>query len=132
MQEDRNFKNKGIPKSWQDKRILRYLRKFYQGKKRRTAFTIYLILTELASDKNQLSTFMAAQETIAKMSGASYSTVRRYLNDFVKIKILSKKHIKNGKHNYANKWALLEYAPMTMAAAKVTPPIHNNEQTQSK
>jgi|GEM_PF-3582154 len=117
MQEMRNFKNGGVPKSWQDKRITRYLRKNYVRKRRKTALAIYLVLTELASDKNG-DRFQAYQNTIADMAGVSYSTARKYLAEFIALKLIKKEYVKQDKKNQANFWFLLEYSAMTFACIK--------------
>lgn len=128
MQEVRNFKRRQ-PKSWQDKKVTRHIRACYtlnqednKNKRIKTALAIYLVLTELESN-NELNVFNATYNTISKLAGVSYSTARRYCADFIKIKILHKENIKNGKVNYSNKWALLEYVPMTFIS------VQNNKHT---
>lgn len=126
-QQIRDFKKKQ-PKSWQDKRVTRYIRRCYtfnqEGKNKRlkTALAIYLVLTELESNKES-NEFQATYKTMAKMAGVSYSTARRYCDEFIKIKVLQKEVIKKGKANQANKWGLLEYSPMNFTS------IQDNKQT---
>jgi hypothetical protein len=129
MQEIRNYK-KRRPISWQDKGTVKHIRNCYTfnpenniNARIKTAIAIYQALTEIESNKGGFNTFFASYNTIAKLAGVSYSTARRYCDDFIKIKVLHKKNIKNGKVNYANQWSLLEYAPMTFTS------VQNNKQT---
>lgn len=122
-QELRDYYKKGLPKSWQDKRVLRHIRKCYtlavDGKNRRlkTALVIYLVLTEIASNIKS-DVFQTTFNTIALNAGLSNSTVRRYTQEFIKISVISKENIKQGKANQANRWSLLEYSPMVFASAQ--------------
>jgi len=119
------------PFAWQDKQILRHLRKCYPldnnglNKKLRTAQSIYLSICELASNCAN-NKFQATNHTIAKCSGVSTSTARRYLDDFIKLKILRKEYVKKDKANQANFWIILE--PSLMTFASIQESIHNNEQ----
>lgn len=123
----RDFKQPKQPKCWQDKQVLRHIRICYEkaGVKNvslRTALIIYLGLTEAASNI-QSEIFQATHKTIAKLASTSHSTIRRYTDEFIKIRILKKEVIKNGKANQANRWSLLAYNPFIHAS------VQNSEHT---
>ncbi len=120
----RNIAHK-VPKCWQDKRIIRFLREHYFDKKRTTAIAIYLTLTETASNSNS-ETFKAYYNQIGAMIGKSSSTIKRYCNDFIQLKILEKTNHKRGNHNLANQWSLLAYSPMKLRSGR------NNDLTPNK
>ena len=87
-----------------------------------TCLTIYLCLTELASNNNSADTFCAYNSTIAKMAGKSISTVKIYCNDLILFGLLSKEIRKKGKQNLANEWFLLKTP---------SPPDNNNYPTSN-
>lgn len=112
MLELRNIKHK-VPKCWQDKRIMRFIREKYTGKKRTTAIAIYVVHTEIASNCNS-EKYLAYYSQIGDLAGKSASTVKRYSNEFIKFKILAKNNRFKGKLNLANEWSLLAYSPMEL------------------
>lgn len=124
MQEIRDFK-KRTAKSWQEKNVLRHIRKCYPKKRILVAIGIYTILTEVSSNCNS-ERFQASQKTFAEMAGVSYSTIRRYLNEFITLKILKKEYRKKGEAYQANIWTLLEALPMTFTS------VQDSEQTSKQ
>ncbi|MBI5804186.1 hypothetical protein HY450_02995 [Candidatus Pacearchaeota archaeon] len=109
----RNFKQEGQPKCWQDKRVLRYMRSYYENTgtrkvKIRTALVTYLALTEISSNKMS-DIFQATRKTLAKHAVVSVSTIRRYTDEFITMGILKKENIKDGKTNKANRWCLIAF-----------------------
>ena len=111
----RPFLLRGVPFAWQDVRIMKILRENYSGKKLTTAVAIYQSFTELASvagrsQGKHVSQFSAYIKTIAKMSGKSETTIRRYSKEFKKLRILSWERRKKGKMNLSNLWKLLAYS----------------------
>lgn len=98
------------PWCWQDKNALRLIRKlfFERPKRQTTCLTIYMCLTELASNNNSSDSFCACNATIAKMAGKSISTIKTYCNVLITLGLLYKKERKRGKQNLANEWFLLE------------------------
>lgn len=106
--EQRELK-KGTAFCWQDKKILKFLRKkAYKGQRLTTAIAIYVSLTEIASNNNEKKNdgFPAYYSQIGEKVGKSSSTAKRYCNDFIKFGILSKRNKKKGKINLANIWIL--------------------------
>lgn len=95
------------PFCWQEKKALRLIRTMYTSTKRtRTALTIYLALTELASNSGKNDKFMAYRSQIAELSATSPSTVDRYIVDFVQIGLLSKRNRRKKLINLSNCWYL--------------------------
>lgn len=109
MKTIQNRKIGNFPFCWQDKTILRFLANTYKEhpKKLRTARSIYLALTELASNQGEESTFNAYRNQIGQLSGSSASTVDRYVKDFISFLILSKENRKKDLINLSNSWNLL-------------------------
>jgi len=95
---------------WQDKNALRLIRKLFVEhlKRQTTCLTIYMCLTELASNNSSSNSFCAYNAIIAKMAGKSVSTIKTYCDVLIKLGLLSKETRKKGKQNLANKWFLLE------------------------
>lgn len=105
----------GTPFAWQDVRIMKIVRKNYNGKKRATAIAIYQTFTELASIEGRgqgkhVNQFPAYIETIAGKTGKSVATIKRYSKEFRKLGILSWENRRKGKMNLANLWKLLAYS----------------------
>jgi hypothetical protein len=125
-QRVRNY-NEKQPKAWQNKYVMRHVRRCYnsifKGKGRRltTALAIYQTLTELESNNEanaKPNGFPSSYDAIANNAGVSYSTARRYCNDFIKICVLRKEN----NTGYTNKWILLNYSPMNFVL------VQSNEQ----
>ncbi len=105
---------------WQDKDTIELIRKNFKGQRLTTALAIYLTLTELASNQGT-DEFSAYYSQITTFSGKSFSTVRNYCSEFIKLGITDKKNKKvNDKTNLANQWSLL------------APSVNNNYQTSIK
>jgi len=109
----RNIK-KHKPFCWQDKEIIRFIRKQYSGKKRTTAQAVYLVLSEIESNYGKKHGFPAYYIQIGDMCGKSSSTAKRYCDEFIKFGILQKENCKRGKQNIANKWLLLECSSLRL------------------
>ncbi len=102
---------------WQDKDITSLIRSSFNGQRLTTALAIYQSLTELASNNNS-DEFNAYFSQIAKLSGKSTPTIKRYSNQFISLGILDKKNRRvDEKTNLSNQWSLL------------TPSVHNNYPT---
>ena len=110
-------------KAWADRDTLDYIRECYPlkpngtSKRRSTALAIYLVLVDCAgrfADKGS-ETFWASINTIAQSVGKSYNTTKRYLDEFVRVGILAKKHERLGKRYKPNTWVLLVYSKMLRA-----------------
>ena len=105
---------------WQELWATRLIREKYGGKRRATAIAIYQSLTECANEHSiQLSEttsiFPAFLIHIGELAKKHPSTVKRYVNEFKEMKILTWKCEREGKINKANLWILL------------TNPLHNGE-----
>ncbi len=105
---------RGISFTWQETKILQKIRNHYQGEKYRTAITIYVILTEFASlaGKGQgksTNHFKAYLSTIADRCRISTSTLKRYLKEFRRLKIIAWDNRRAGTMNLSNEWWLLSY-----------------------
>lgn len=93
---------------WQDKRIMRMLRNRYPKKRIATAITVYQTMTELASNRSE-NYVRARYSTIARMTGKSKSTVRRYLMEFISLGIIARiQNRKNETQSFANTWVLVD------------------------
>ena len=118
--ETRDHKTQGVARLWVEKKAIRYLRKKYPldtrglNRKLRTLLVIYFVFCEVTSNQEKTE-FQVTYKTIAKMTGVSYSTVQRYADALIRLKLLAKENIKSGKANQANKWHLLGYNPMIHA-----------------
>jgi len=104
----------GVPFTWQDTRMLSKIREHFYKEKLTTALAIYLVLTELASIEGKgqgkhINCFKAYYKTIADRSGKSASTIKRYLKEFKKYKIISWNNRRKGLMNLSNEWILLHY-----------------------
>jgi hypothetical protein len=130
MREDLVLEKRDIKKSrpfcWQDKRIIRFLRKKYTNKKLTTAIAIYSALSELSSNSGKFEGyFVVSYGKIGEMVGKSGSTAKRYCNEFIQLQILQKKLSENGKFNNSNNWRLLQFLPMRHLSG------HNKDQVKS-
>lgn len=116
------------PFAWQDMRTMRFLREQYNGKRRTTAVAIYQALSECASEygritKKHTSTFPAMLERIAAKTGKSVSTIKRYMQEFKALGVLSWETRKQGKMNKPNVWTLLESSAHNSKPTS----LHHNE-----
>ena len=124
----RSLSLRSIPFTWQETRIFQKLRKHYNGQKLTTAIALYTTMTELASIEGKgqgrhLNCFKAYRQTIADRCGKSVSTIKRYLKEFKKLKIISWENRCKGDMNLSNKWMLLAYHQNINQPTSV----HNNE-----
>jgi hypothetical protein len=101
------------PFCWQEKEIIRILRLFFsenesKGITLNTAFAVYLVLTEIASDKGNISSLEVTQNEIAAKAGISKRQVVKYLELFTRLKIIKTENRKtdNGL-NLPNFYTLL-------------------------
>lgn len=127
----------GIPFAWQDMRIMKVIREAYQGEKLTTAIAVYQALTDLASNEGRhqrkhVSIFPAYILTIAKKSGKSESTIKRYTKDFRELGILSWEKRRRGKEYLASMWKLHDYGnppsePTSLHNNGLHSRGHNNE-----
>ena len=90
-----------IPYAYQQKDVLRFLQKKYEGKARAMALLIYNTISWIASDfSNELSTNEVHNwpKVIATYSGVGISTVRKYIRDFIGWEIVKEERFrrKNG------------------------------------
>ena len=104
------------PFAWQDMRSTRLVRESFSGKKRTTAIAIYQALTECASEEGRkkgkhVSTFSAPLVRIAEKSGKSINTIKRYVDAFRKLGIITWENRRQGKVNKPNLWRLLAPSP---------------------
>ena len=119
---------KHTPFAWQDMRTMRFLREQFTEKKRTTAVAMYQAFSECASEhglkiRAHTATFPAALKRIGAKAGKSTSTVKRYMQEFKTLRVLSWETRKHGKVNRANLWTLLE-----SSAHNTRPPsLHNSE-----
>jgi len=138
----RPYKLTGIPFAWQDVRTMWFIRQNFIGKKRATAIAIYQTLTELASKAGRgqgehLREFPAYLDKIAAESGKSVSTIKRYVKEFGRLKIISWERRKKGYWNLASKWQLLDYPgsynePTSLLNNELTTLGQNNEPTSEE
>jgi len=124
----RSLDLRGIPFTWQETRMFQKLRKHYNRQKLTTAIALYTTMTELASIEGKgqgrhLNCFKAYLKTIADRCGKSVSTVKRYLKEFRKFKIISWENRRKEITNLSNKWMLLAYHQNINEPTSV----HNNE-----
>jgi hypothetical protein len=77
------------PWCWQEKPILKFIRKSFKAKEIATAIAIYTTLTEIASNK-QKDDFNVTRADIGKMVGRSADSIDRYLNRFEELEIINK------------------------------------------
>ena len=85
MNNTRSTRNQ--PFCWQEKKILRLLRCWYEGKEHDKLRNLYLTLTEIYSDFNG-KTIKYYTETIAKYSGLSKAWIPKGLKIFEDLKII--------------------------------------------
>lgn len=124
----RSLDLRGIPFTWQETKMFQKLRKHYNGQKLTTAIAFYTTMTELASIEGKgqgrhINCFKAYLQTIADRCGKSVSTIKRYLKEFRKLKIISWENRRKGDMNLSNKWMLLAYRQNINEPSSV----HNNE-----
>lgn len=102
---------RNAPFCWQEKAILRQLRTYYAGdrlKRRTTAFAVYLVLTEIASDQYGQAQATAFIKDICDRVGASETTVKDYLRDFETLGIVRvERRMVEERVNTANIYYLL-------------------------
>lgn len=105
----RDLRNAGW--CWQEKATLDALCAFYSGvrlKRRATALAIYLVLTELASDRHSSTHAEATHRAIWKRTGTSETTVKQYLREFVEAGLIAVERQKvHADVNLPNVYALL-------------------------
>ena len=89
------------------------------------AIGIYTILTEVSSNCNS-GKIPSQPKNFCRIAGVSYSAIRRYLNEFITLKILKKEYRKKGEAYQANIWTLLEALPMTFTS------VQDSEQTSKQ
>lgn len=77
------------PWCWQEKPILKYIRKSFEKGEIATATAIYVALTEIASNR-QTDAFNTKRATVAEMVGRSANSVDRYLSRFQELGLLEK------------------------------------------
>lgn len=77
------------PWCWQEKPILKFIRKSFKTKEIATAISIYVVLTEIASNK-QKNDYNVTRADIGKMVGRSADSIDRYLNRFEELEIINK------------------------------------------
>lgn len=104
------------PFAWQDMRSTRLVRESFSGKKRTTAIAIYQALTECASEEGRkrgksVSIFPAPLVRIAEKSGKSLNTIKRYVETFRTLGLLTWENRRQGKVNKPNLWTLLAPSP---------------------
>jgi hypothetical protein len=80
------------PWCWQEKPILKYIRKSFEKGEIATATAIYVALTEIASNR-QSDSFNTKRATIAEMVGRSANSVDRYLGRFEELELINKEVI---------------------------------------
>jgi hypothetical protein len=102
---------RNAPFCWQEKALLRQLRAYYSGdrlKRRTTAFAVYLVLTEIASDQYGQAQATAFIKEIGDRLGASETTVKDYLRDFETLGIVRvERRMVEERVNTANTYYLL-------------------------
>lgn len=105
----RDLRNAGW--CWQEKATLDALCAFYSGdrlKRRATALAIYLVLTELASDRHSSTHAEATHRAIWERTGTSETTVKQYLREFVEAGLVAVERQKVYRDvNLPNVYALL-------------------------
>ena len=77
------------PWCWQEKPILKFIRKSFKTKEIATAISIYVVLTEIASNR-QKDSYNVTRADIGKMVGRSADSIDRYLNRFEELEIINK------------------------------------------
>ena len=92
---------------------MRFLREQFTEKKRTTAVAMYQAFSECASEhglkiRAHTATFPAALKRIGAKAGKSTSTVKRYMQEFKTLRVLSWETRKHGKVNWSNMWTLIE------------------------
>jgi hypothetical protein len=116
---------RNAPFCWQEKALLRQLRAYYSGdrlKRRTTAFAVYLVLTEIASDQYGQAQATAFVKEIGDRLGASETTVKDYLRDFETLGIVRvERRMVEERVNTANTYYLLT-APERGVGRRSDPP----------
>lgn len=97
---------------WIDKRVLNLINGYFgkSPKRQRTARSVYLALTEISSNNKNQPYFTCSRALIALKGAVSHSTLDRYLNVFVAIRIIRKANQKFENRNLANWWYLLPFS----------------------
>ena len=110
---------RAAPFCWQHREAIDRLCVYYDGQSRSTAVGVYTLLTYLASDQHTPDQARAFVATIAELCGLGQSTVRRYLNDFESLGILTiERSMIGGRLNDMNRYLLVTPPP---ASGRGTP-----------
>jgi len=113
---------RAAPFCWQHREAIDRLCVYYDGQSRSTAVGVYTLLTYLASDQHTPDQARAFVATIAELCGLGQSTVRRYLNDFESLGILTiERSMIGGRLNDMNRYLLVTPPP---ASGRGTPEEH--------
>ena len=118
LKEKGMLREQGIePYCWLSKHVSRRITDHFTQRTICTAKTIYLSLTELASNQQTPYKCDAYHSQLVELSGKSESTIKRYVNEFHKLHIIFKQNRKgkHSKHYISNRYFLLKC------------PGHNNE-----
>jgi hypothetical protein len=89
MQMTRDIRN--APFQWQDKNTMRLIREAFQeerGNKLAFAITVYVCMTEIASNRYEVSKSITNE--LAKMTGLPLNTVRQIIEAFERLNIVVK------------------------------------------
>ena len=109
-------------------RSMRLVRESFSDKRRTTAIAVYQALTECASEEGRrkrrsVATFPAPLARLAAKAGKSVNTIKRYVEIFRTLGLITWETRRQGKMNIANLWTLL--APSAHNGGGTSP--HNNE-----
>jgi|SaaInlStandDraft_4_1057021.scaffolds.fasta_scaffold06017_2 hypothetical protein len=121
------------PFAWLAKHKIRLIREHFDSSNQlATALSVYLVLTEIASNKVE-ERFVASYAYIASMVGVSRRTTIRIMAQLEKIELISIEERIEGKRNLPNMISLLggdSVTPVTsMKIGKLSPNRINKEET---
>lgn len=100
---------KRTPYCWQAKGAIKIIRERYKGKKSLvTAIGIYNALTEIASNQSHNDHCFAYLSDIGRLVSKSRETVKRYMNEFIKLDLVGREyHQRPSKMYERTKWLLI-------------------------
>lgn len=105
------------PFAWQSKNILRHIQKNYKGQKLTSRMSVYLALTQIASDLSN-EEYETWGVKIMEMSGVGYTTLREIFNEFEEMKIIKRKQVRTKQGTFGKLEIVLLEPKLTDSQSK--------------